>query len=470
MLFQRRIWHALLLITITFALLAPPAAANPQTAAGVKPAMDKTARYLLAQEKTQEQPLSPWSYIALAGAGHDLSGSKVLQSCQQQFSILQPDDELNYYSLLVLTLLAAGGDPYDYKGQNLVEKIRAAQLPDGKFADNIDRTGAGSEGKQVLLNAHVWAVLALYAAGTEAPAPDKARQWLINQQHAGGSFNWNSEDAKPDVDSTGMALTALGILGEDKESTSVQKVSAYLKSVQENNGAFASWGAVSPESCRYVIEGLTAVGIDPAGEEWTKPGGNTVSAMMGYQLPDGSFEHIKGTGSNLIATEQALIGLSDIYYGNTVIDRLKNKNSLSPNNSGSALFKRVITFKLGETSYELNLGGQKQVQVSDAAPFLQNGRTFVPVRHLALALGVPEQGISWAPASQTVKLVSNGVTVTLTVGENILHINDQSLQMDVEPVLAPPGRTFLPARYVAEAFGYQVHWNGLEQSVVITEE
>jgi hypothetical protein len=464
MLLPGRIWRTILLITITLTLLAPPGAANPQTTAGVKPAMDKTARYLLAQEKTQEQPLSPWSYIALAGAGQDLAGSRVQQSCEQQFSILQPDDELNYYSLLVLTLLAAGCDPYDYKGQNLVEKIRAAQLPDGKFADNIDRSGAGSEGEQVLLNAHVWAILALYASGAEAPAPDKARQWLVNQQHPGGSFNWNGKDDKPDVDSTGMALTALGVLGEGKDSPAVQKAVAYLQNVQENNGAFASWGAVSPESCRFVIEGLIAVGIDPAGEEWTKPGGNTVSAMMGYQLPDGSFEHIKGTGSNPMATEQALIGLSDIYYGNTVIDRLRSKNN------GRTQARRVVTFKPGEYHYEVNLDGQKLVQEIDAAPFLQNDRTFVPVRYLALALGVPEQDIKWSPASQTVNLVYNGVTLTLAVGENIMRINDQPLKMDVAPLLVPPGRAFLPARYVAEAFGYKVHWNEQEQSVVITGE
>lgn len=458
-----KIRHIILLITITFVLLTPPAAAMPGTKTDAKPAMDKTASYLLAQEKSQGQ-LSPWSYIALKGAGHDLANSLVLQSCEQQFSYLEPGDELNYYSLLVLTLVAAGSDPYDYKGQNLVEKVKAAQLPDGKFADNIDRSGAGFAGRQVLLNAHVWAVLALNAAGTEAPACDKARQWLIDQQRADGSFNWNAEDAKPDVDSTGMALTALGILGEGKDSPAVQKAVAYLKSVQENSGAFASWGAVNPESCRYVIEGLTAVGIDPAGEDWAKPGGNLVGGMLSFQLPDGSFEHIKGTGGNPIATEQALIGLSDIYHGNTVIDRLRNGNS------NSIQARRVVTFKLGKTSYEVNTGGQKQLQEADIPPFLHNDRTFVPVRYLALALGIPEQGIKWSPESQTVTLVSNGVTVTLTVGENFMDINGQSLKMDVAPLLTPPGRTCLPARYVAGAFGYEVNWDGQEQTVIITGE
>lgn len=464
---KRKIWRILVLMAIITALLIPAATAGTDTAVNVKSAVDSTVNYLLAQEKTQGRPLSPWSYVALAGAGQDLANSMVLKSCEQQFDSLQ-SGELNNYSLLVLTLVAAGSNPYDYRGQNLVQKISAAQLSDGKFADNIDRSGTGDKDEQVLLNAHVWAVLALHAAGAEVPDPAKAKQWLHDRQHQDGSFYWYTGEEKSDVDSTGMALTALGFLGENKNSPAVQKAAAYLRSVQENNGGFASWGASNPESCRFVIEGLTAVGIDTAGTDWTKNGGNPVSALMSYQLPDGSFEHVRGAGSNAMSTEQALLGLSDYYYGNTVIERLRKKNHLATVISGSAQSKRIIRFKLGETQYEVISDGQKQVLDADAAPFLQNGRTFVPLRHLALALGVPEQGIDWTPATQTVKLASNGVTVTLAVGDNILYVNDRPLQMDVAPLLIPPGRTCLPARYVAEVFGYMVRWNEVEQSVVIS--
>lgn len=42
--------------------------------------------------------------------------------------------------------------------------------------------------------------------------------------------------------------------------------------------------------------------------------------------------------------------------------------------------------------------------------------------------------------------------------------------MDVAPLLAPPVRACLPARYVAEAFGYKVEWDEKEQVVVISME
>ena len=124
----------------------------------------------------------------------------------------------------------------------------------------------------------------------------------MESQHPDGSFNWNLADQRPDVDSTGAVLMALGVLGETRESPVVQKTLDYLKSAQESDGGFSSWGAANPESCSRVILGLLAVGADPWDKEWTRPGGNPVEAMLSYQLPDSSFEHIKGMGRNLMAT------------------------------------------------------------------------------------------------------------------------------------------------------------------------
>jgi len=464
----RKIYVFAMAIVIA-ALLFAPAAAPALPAGEIRPAMDRAAAYLLAQDKTSERGLSLWSYLALAGAGRDISATRALQSCRQRYDGME-SGELNDYSLLVLTLVAAGVNPYDYQGQNLVEMIRAAQLPDGKFADNIDGSGLGDSGEQVLVNAHIWAVLALQSAGTEIPGAPKARQWLVAQQHADGSFNWNANSTKPDVDSTGMTLMALGAMGENKDSPVVLKAVAYLKSVQDSDGGFSSWGAPNPESCRMVISGLTALGIDPAAAEWTKPGGNLVAALLSYQLPDGSLEHIKGGGSNMMATEQSLQGLADLYHGNTLFERLQEKNAAAFAGNTGTEPQRVIRFKLGEAKYEVSSDGTKQVQDMDVAPFVENGRTFVPVRYLALALGLPEEGIAWSAPANSATLVYNGVTVRLTVGENSLYVNEHQVPMDVTPLVLPPGHAFLPARYVAEAFGYTVRWDSSENAVIITSQ
>jgi hypothetical protein len=324
------------------------------------------------------------------------------------------------------------------------------------------------DGGQVLLNAHMWALLALYSAGTEPADAQKARQWLIDRQHTDGSFNWNLKDKKSDVDSTGIALTALGVLGETKDSPAVQEAIAFLKSVQEENGGFASWGAANSESCCMVISGLISMGIDPAGADWTKPGGNPVTALQSYQLPDGSFEHVKGAGGDEMSAGQALIALTNVSRGKTLFARLREKSGPSPPAPENIRSGREIIFKLGEKKYEVVTGGAKQVYQSDAVPFLENERTYVPVRYLALALGVPEEGIGWSDADQAITLSKDGVTVSLSIGINTLYVNKAPSSMDVTPLLLPPGRTFLPARYVAEAFGFSVQWLEAERAVLIS--
>lgn len=326
---------SLLLIFVLLCTLISPGYARAQTSGDrdrIKQAIDRAVNYLLQKEKTKGV-LSPWSYIALAAAWQSLDETRAGQACDKMLSALQ-SGEMNDYATAVLIILARGGNPYHYQGQNLIQKIKDAQLPGGKFADNVNSGGEN------LVNAHIWAVLALSAAGADIPDKEKALQWLIAQQHADGSFYWDATDRDTsDVDSTGMALMAMGAMGENKDSAPVKKAVAYIKTIQKDNGGFDAWGAENPETCNMVIEGLVAVGISPTGEELSKPNGNPVTAMLGFQLPDGSFEHLKGMGSNEMATQQALIALTDVYFGSTLFDRLKGKG------------KSILTFVDLQPSY-----------------------------------------------------------------------------------------------------------------------
>jgi len=108
-------------------------------------------------------------------------------------------------------------------------------------------------------------------------------------------------------------------------------------------------------------------------------------------------------------------------------------------------------FIVNETSYTVD----GQVKQADAKAFIENSRTYVPIRYLALSLGVSEKDIIWKNPEVILKLEST--ELKLSVGRNILYKNGQQTGMDVT-VLNRNGRTYLPARWVAEAFGYEVKW------------
>lgn len=126
--------------------------------------------------------------------------------------------------------------------------------------------------------------------------------------------------------------------------------------------------------------------------------------------------------------------------------------------------KTIGKFRVENRFYSVG----EQVFEMDVAPFVEGGRTFVPIRFLAYALGVPESGVRWDSSTETVTLRKGETTVELKVDSNTLYANGQAKQMDVTPLLKND-RVFLPARFVAEAFGYGVNWEPSTQSVVILE-
>jgi hypothetical protein len=119
-------------------------------------------------------------------------------------------------------------------------------------------------------------------------------------------------------------------------------------------------------------------------------------------------------------------------------------------------------FIIGKASYVADGAARKM----DAAPFVANNRTYVPVRYLALALGVAEKDIGWDAKTRTVTLKLDDVTLKLTIDSKVLYVNGAAKQMDVAPVIKS-GRTYLPARWVAEAFGYEVRWDAGTKTVLV---
>ncbi|HOV79410.1 MAG TPA: copper amine oxidase N-terminal domain-containing protein [Bacillota bacterium] len=125
---------------------------------------------------------------------------------------------------------------------------------------------------------------------------------------------------------------------------------------------------------------------------------------------------------------------------------------------------KSVVFKIGVPYYVVN--GQTPGERMDVAPFIQKDRTFVPVRFLGNALGVDDSNISWDNTAQTATLKGAKATLSMTIGKPEVISNGQVRAIDVAPMLVDPGRTMLPARFVAEGLGYQVDWDEASQTVI----
>lgn len=102
----------------------------------------------------------------------------------------------------------------------------------------------------------------------------------------------------------------------------------------------------------------------------------------------------------------------------------------------------------------------------DVPPDVRDGRTMVPIRAVAEALGAD---VEWVQNTQQIVMTRAGVTVTMTLNSTTATIDGETVEMDVAPY-ATEGRTLIPARYVAEFFGQKVSWDGEMRRVLITED
>jgi len=90
-----------------------------------------------------------------------------------------------------------------------------------------------------------------------------------------------------------------------------------------------------------------------------------------------------------------------------------------------------------------------------SAPIIQNGRTLVQLRPIALSMNVE---VEYEPAYSMVILSDGATEVRFSVGSDIVLVNDNEVKMEVSMQLKDD-YTFIPVRYLAEPFGYEVSYD-----------
>ncbi|MBP7332820.1 MAG: copper amine oxidase N-terminal domain-containing protein, partial [Firmicutes bacterium] len=102
---------------------------------------------------------------------------------------------------------------------------------------------------------------------------------------------------------------------------------------------------------------------------------------------------------------------------------------LSHNRAGAEPNHTAI-FAIGQGAYTAD----GIARAMDAEAFMENDRIYVPMRYLALSLGVAEENIVWDASGQSVTLTLGDVTMTAAIGDSKLYLNGQPLIMDAAPV------------------------------------
>ena len=139
-----------------------------------------------------------------------------------------------------------------------------------------------------------------------------------------------------------------------------------------------------------------------------------------------------------------------------------NTEDISTNNG---LRKGIASFVIGSDKFVVN--GLETTM--DAKAYLDPaGRTMVPLRFVANALGIDDTSIFYA--QKTATIVAGGKTISLTLGDKLAKLNGAPAKvMDVAPVMVND-RVYVPVGELANLLSVKATWDGATQTATFTVE
>ena len=176
---------------------------------------------------------------------------------------------------------------------------------------------------------------------------------------------------------------------------------------------------------------------------------------------------LSGGSSDLKSKGTATMALTSNKVGDVKVQVLVKATVPASNTSNTTglvtkYYTGTETFKVGKeagskTQVVMSIGSHELVKngvvsTIDAAPMIQDNRTFVPFRALAEAFGAT---VEFDATNNTVTAKLNGTTVVMTIGSSVMTVGDEAKTLDVAPFISGD-RTMVPVRAVAEAFGFNV--------------
>jgi len=99
------------------------------------------------------------------------------------------------------------------------------------------------------------------------------------------------------------------------------------------------------------------------------------------------------------------------------------------------------------------------------APFIENGRTLVPLRVIFEALN---SKVTWDANTNTVFAAKDNRIIELQIGNSNAVVDGAKIVLETPPQLIK-GSTFVPLRFVSESLGASVEWDSDSNTVKITD-
>lgn len=125
----------------------------------------------------------------------------------------------------------------------------------------------------------------------------------------------------------------------------------------------------------------------------------------------------------------------------------------------------VICMKIGKgVSFAFGKKAKIDAENPKVVPCIENGRTLVPLRFVAEALGAE---VTYNEEANGCSIRKGETNIDITFDSAEFKVNGKSVTYEV-PIKVYENRTMIPLRFVSEELGYHVYWNEKNSAVVIS--
>jgi energy-coupling factor transport system substrate-specific component len=276
---ERFEWHApavasILLLALALASVMPARAQASETgraAAWLVSVQNGDGGWGSSPDSASSASTTAWVMLGLEAAGRnplDISGggNNPVGYLRANVGELSSSGD---YARTILALEGAGVDPRSFGGRDLVAALAKRRRDDGSYEGWPGSTA--------------FAVIALRTAGADGGI-DSSLSWLAKVQNGDGG--WGDVPGSPSTaDGTGAVMQAM------PSTEAARHGLGYLRNAQRPNGGFALGGSggVNAQSTAWAVQGILAVGADPA---TIRSGGDSaLQYLAGRQDPDGHYRY-----------------------------------------------------------------------------------------------------------------------------------------------------------------------------------
>lgn len=191
-----------------------------------------------------------------------------------------------------------------------------------------------------------------------------------------------------------------------------------------------------------------------------------MSLYMDRNLPAGGYDLVLNTTMSDAFMQEEVFGgtdkVAETYYDTANYDEVVKEDFVNIVTGDADTFITKVEVPIGKNYIK---AGDTVITLDVPAYINTNNYTMLPVRAVAVALGINNDAIVWDNNTKTVTIFYGSRIITMAVGANTMTVNGTTVPTTA-CVEVKDGRMFIPMRDLATAMNAKLTWDAVNRTAI----